>query len=141
MHSPVPRSAPGAKMSYDYDPDVPHAEDYSSWFLWPGFSFQVYPGNVLNTYRWRPVDTGHVTVWRGWYTEGGSESAVIRQLAVQDRETTVEEDIHLVESVHATDAGVELPVCCVGRDAELIKASSQQCLLHLGGQQNRVGVE
>ena len=39
------------------------------------------------------------TVWRGWYTEGGVESEVIRKLAVQDRETTVEEDIHLVESV------------------------------------------
>ena len=29
----------------------------------------------------------------------GVESETVRQLAVQDRETTVEEDIHLVESV------------------------------------------
>ncbi len=41
----------------------------------------------------------HCTVYRGWYTEGGIESEVIRGLAVQDRQTTVEEDIHLVESV------------------------------------------
>jgi phenylpropionate dioxygenase-like ring-hydroxylating dioxygenase large terminal subunit len=55
---------------------------------------------VLNTYHWRANDADHCTVWRGWYTEGGSESAVIRQLAIQDRATTVEEDIRLVESVH-----------------------------------------
>ncbi|WP_170365038.1 aromatic ring-hydroxylating oxygenase subunit alpha [Ruegeria arenilitoris] len=88
------------KMTYPIDLSVPHAGDYQSWFLWPMFSFQCYPGNVLNTYHWRAQDADHCTVWRGWYTEGGSESAVIRQLAVQDRETTVEEDIRLVESVH-----------------------------------------
>ena len=76
-----------------------HAGDYSSWFLWPLFSFQVYPGNILNTYHWRPVDVDHVVVWRGWYTVDGVDSEVIRRLAVQDRSTTVEEDIYLVESV------------------------------------------
>jgi hypothetical protein len=35
------------------------------------FSFQVYPGNLLNTYHWRAVDAGHVVVWRGWYSVGG----------------------------------------------------------------------
>jgi phenylpropionate dioxygenase-like ring-hydroxylating dioxygenase large terminal subunit len=28
-----------------------HVGDYQSWFLWPIFSFQCYPGNVLNTYH------------------------------------------------------------------------------------------
>ncbi|QFT99907.1 3-phenylpropionate/cinnamic acid dioxygenase subunit alpha (plasmid) [Roseovarius sp. THAF8] len=86
-------------MSYEIDGSKPHAQEYSSWFLWPMFSFQVYPGNVLNTYHWRAVGPDHVIVWRGWYTEGGWDSEVIRRLAVQDRATTVEEDIHLVESV------------------------------------------
>ena len=76
-----------------------YAGVYSSWFLWPTFSFQVYPGNMLNTYHWQPVDAGHVIVWRGWYSIDGAESAVVRQLAVQDRQTTVAEDIGLVESV------------------------------------------
>ncbi|MFY0692695.1 MAG: aromatic ring-hydroxylating dioxygenase subunit alpha [Paracoccaceae bacterium] len=88
------------QMSYEIDPDAnAHAAEYRSWFLWPLFSFQVYPGNVLNTYHWRPEGPDHVTVWRGWYTEGGEESDTIRSLARQDRATTVEEDIHLVESV------------------------------------------
>ena len=87
-------------MSYPIDPGAnAHATEYRSWFLWPLFSFQVYPGNVLNTYHWRPAGVGGVTVWRGWYTEDGVDSDVIRRLAVQDRATTVEEDIRLVESV------------------------------------------
>ncbi|MFY0309058.1 aromatic ring-hydroxylating dioxygenase subunit alpha [Leisingera sp. D0M16] len=86
-------------MTYPIDLSVPHAGDYQSWFLWPMFSFQCYPGNVLNTYHWRATGVDSCTVWRGWYTEGGAESDVIRGLAVQDRQTTVEEDIRLVESV------------------------------------------
>ncbi|MGX9349686.1 aromatic ring-hydroxylating oxygenase subunit alpha [Shimia sp. W99] len=87
------------KMTYPVDMSVAHAGDYQSWFLWPMFSFQCYPGNVLNTYHWRAEEVDRCTVWRGWYTAGGVESDVIRALAVQDRETTVEEDIRLVESV------------------------------------------
>jgi phenylpropionate dioxygenase-like ring-hydroxylating dioxygenase large terminal subunit len=86
-------------MTYDIQSGFNHYDQYSSWFLWPMFSFQVYPGNVLNTYHWRAIDAQHVVVWRGWYAEGGAENATVRKLARQDRETTVEEDIHLVESV------------------------------------------
>ena len=88
------------KMSYPIDLNAnPYAGSYSTWLLWPAFAFQVYPGNILNTYHWRPHGVDRVTVWRGWYSIGGEESEVIRDLAKQDRETTVEEDIHLVESV------------------------------------------
>jgi phenylpropionate dioxygenase-like ring-hydroxylating dioxygenase large terminal subunit len=86
-------------MTYDINSGFEHQNEYSSWFLWPMFSFQVYPGNVLNTYHWRAIDADHVVVWRGWYSLNGAEDKVARQLAIQDRETTVEEDIHLVESV------------------------------------------
>lgn len=86
-------------MTYDIDMSVPHADEYRSFFLWPMFSFQVYPGNVLNTYHWRANGVESCTVWRGWYTENGWDSEVIRRLAIQDRATTVEEDIRLVESV------------------------------------------
>ena len=88
------------KMSYPIDVEAnAHAGSYSSWFLWPMFSFQVYPGNVLNTYHWRAIDANNVVVWRGWYTTDGQPDEVTRQLAKQDRETTVAEDITLVESV------------------------------------------
>jgi len=88
------------KMSYPIDLESnEHAGEYSSWFLWPMFSFQVYPGNVLNTYHWRPSGHDQVVLWRGWFTVDGKDADVVHKLAVQDRETTVEEDIHLVESV------------------------------------------
>jgi phenylpropionate dioxygenase-like ring-hydroxylating dioxygenase large terminal subunit len=87
-------------MTYDIHSGFAHYDEYSSWFLWPMFSFQVYPGNVLNTYHWRAIDADHVVVWRGWYSVGGADDERVRRLAQQDRATTVEEDIHLVESVH-----------------------------------------
>ena len=88
------------QMTYPIDlQSNPHAGHYSSWFLWPLFSFQVYPGNVLNTYHWRVLDVDRIILWRGWYSIDGTESDVVRNLAKQDRDTTVEEDIHLVESV------------------------------------------
>ena len=86
-------------MTYPIDTSVPHSEEYRSFFLWPMFSFQVYPGNLLNTYHWRAHDADNVTVWRGWYSVGGEDNEVVRRMAVQDRQTTVEEDIRLVESV------------------------------------------
>ena len=87
------------QMTYDIQSGFANNEKYSSWFLWPMFSFQVYPGNLLNTYHWRAVDAGRVVVWRGWYSVGGEDNDTVRRMAVQDRATTVEEDIRLVESV------------------------------------------
>ena len=88
------------RMSYPVNIDAnDKAGEYSSWFLWPMFSFQVYPGNILNTYHWREIDTDEVEVWRGWYSVDGEDSSIIEELAKQDRETTFEEDIQLVESV------------------------------------------
>jgi phenylpropionate dioxygenase-like ring-hydroxylating dioxygenase large terminal subunit len=94
------RSAHLERMTYAIDPEAnAHAGDYSSWFLWPAFSFQVYPGNVLNTYLWRPDSVDLTHVYRGWYSADGVESHVISRLAEQDLNTTVAEDIRLVESV------------------------------------------
>ena len=88
------------QMSYPIDlSSNQYAGHYSSWFLWPMMSFQVYPGNILNTYHWRAIDHEQVVLFRGWYSVDGSDSDVLHTLAVQDRSTTVEEDIGLVESV------------------------------------------
>ena len=87
-------------MSYPIDADShPHAMDYRSWFLWPTFSFQVYPGNVLNTYEWQLVDHRTTRVVRQWFSVDGAESDTLHRLAEQDLDTTVAEDIRLVESV------------------------------------------
>ncbi|MBT6117322.1 MAG: aromatic ring-hydroxylating dioxygenase subunit alpha [Rhodospirillaceae bacterium] len=88
------------RMTYPVDLSASeHAGQYSSWFLWPGFSFQVYPGGVLNTYLWRPDGVDSVIVYRGWYTPEGVASDVIEGLARQDLDTTVAEDVTIVNSV------------------------------------------
>ena len=92
-------SQTSGSMTYQINKATAHANEYRSFYLWPMFSFQVYPGNVLNTYHWRANSVDSCTVWRGWFTINGQEDTLIRELSKQDRETTVEEDIHLVESV------------------------------------------
>ncbi|MGI9288722.1 MAG: SRPBCC family protein [Pseudomonadales bacterium] len=88
------------RMSYAVDFDANEfAGAYSSWFLWPLFSFQVYPGNILNTYQWQPIDVDRVNVLRGWHSIDGEASETMEELARQDRLTTIEEDLRLVESV------------------------------------------
>lgn len=88
------------KMSYPIDVTAnKYAGHYSSWFLWPMMSFQVYPGNILNTYVWQAVDHETVLIRRGWFGTEEADADMLHELAVQDRQTTVEEDIHLVESV------------------------------------------
>ncbi len=93
-------SADPERMSYPIDLGAnPYVTRYSSWYLWPTFSFQVYPGNLLNSYLWRPDGAERVMIERGWYSENGVESEVIDRLARQDLDTTVAEDVRLVESV------------------------------------------
>lgn len=94
------RAAHLDKLTYQIDPAAnEHATDYSSWFLWPGFSFQVYPGNLLNTYYWQPLDVARTMVYRGWYGIEGARSEAVDTLAKQDLETTVAEDVRLVNAV------------------------------------------
>jgi len=93
-------TAPLAKLTYAIDAGSnTYASEYSSWFLWPTFSFQVYPGNVLNTYLWRPIGVSETRVYRGWYSAGGAPSRIVSMLAEQDLTTTVAEDVRLVNSV------------------------------------------
>ncbi len=96
----VTRAVAPDAMSYAVDPHAhPHALDYTSWFLWPGFSFQVYPGNVLNTYHWQAMDRRTTRVIRQWFAVDGVESDTLQRLAEQDLTTTVAEDVRLVEAV------------------------------------------
>ena len=88
------------RMTYPIDDQQgEHAADYTSFYLWPCVSFQVYPGRVLNSYIWRPLDVENTIVYRGWYDVEGAERGFVKGLAEQDRDTTVAEDVRLVESV------------------------------------------
>ncbi len=88
------------KQYYEIDRNAsPHAAEYSSFYLWPLFSFQVYPGPVLNTFCWRPEAVDRTPFFRDWFTLDGVDSEVVRAVAHEDAVTTVAEDLDLVRSV------------------------------------------
>ena len=73
-------------------------EAYLSFYLWPLFSLQIYPGGIINTYHWRPLAPGDTRVFRGWY--GGEEDAAhLQKIADLDWETTFAEDLNIVAAV------------------------------------------
>ncbi len=85
---------------YPIDHDAsPHAAEYTSFYLWPLFSFQVYPGPVLNTFCWRPEAVDRTPFFREWFTLDGTDSDAVRAVAKEDAETTVAEDLALLASV------------------------------------------
>ena len=86
--------------NYDYDTATsPHAGEYSSFYLWPTFSFQIYPGGLLNTFCWRPESVERTPFFREWFSLDGADDAMATEVAIQDAETTVAEDLRLVASV------------------------------------------
>ncbi len=86
-------------MTYGIDVRDEAASSYSSWYLWPTSSFQVYPGRLVNTYHWEAAHHARVTVRRGWYARNGESDATARTMSRLDRDTTLAEDIDIVESV------------------------------------------
>lgn len=73
--------------------------DYGSFFLWPATSIQIYPGGVVNSYYWRPLDVSDVRVHRGWFSADGGVDALLQKVIDLDRDTTFAEDLVLVRNV------------------------------------------
>ena len=73
--------------------------DYGSFYLWPAFALQVYPGGVVNTYHWRPQAIDRTRVHRGWFSAHGEVDAGLQKIIDLDRETTFAEDLKLVKNV------------------------------------------
>jgi phenylpropionate dioxygenase-like ring-hydroxylating dioxygenase large terminal subunit len=92
------KSSPQQYYEIDYDAS-PHAAEYASFFLWPLFAFQIYPGPILNTFAWRPESVDRTSFFREWFSLDGDDSPVVRQVADEDARTTVAEDLDLVRSV------------------------------------------
>jgi len=94
------RAAGSPSQYYEIDLDAsPHAAEYSSFYLWPLFTFQIYPGPVLNTFCWRPESVDRTPFLREWFSLDGADSEVVRTVADEDARTTVAEDLNLVRSV------------------------------------------
>ena len=93
-HSAKAASGTGAWTSAD------NIGDYASFFLWPAFSVQIYPGGIVNTYRWLPLAANDTRVTREWFARPGEEDdAHLKKVAELDRETTFAEDLRIVAQV------------------------------------------
>ena len=73
--------------------------DYGSFYLFPLFSLQIYPGGVVNTYYWRPEGVTDTTVHRGWFSADGVVDDQLQAVIDLDRDTTFAEDLQLVKAV------------------------------------------
>ncbi len=91
-------SSPDQYYQIDYGLS-PHAGEYRSFYLWPLFSFQIYPGPVLNTFCWRPEAVDRTPFFREWFSLDGEDTPTVRQVAAEDARTTVAEDLALLRSV------------------------------------------
>jgi phenylpropionate dioxygenase-like ring-hydroxylating dioxygenase large terminal subunit len=72
---------------------------YASFYLFPAFSLQLYPGGVVNTYHWRPTAHDDTLVHRGWFSADGVVDDTLQAVIDRDRETTFAEDLTLVKAV------------------------------------------
>ena len=88
------KAASGGGKWYDTS-----GSDYGSFYLFPAFSLQIYPGGVVNTYYWRPLATDDTQVHRGWFSHDGVVDDQLQRVIDLDRETTFAEDLSLVKSV------------------------------------------
>ena len=73
--------------------------DYGSFYLFPLFSLQIYPGGVVNTYYWRPTAPNDTIVHRGWFSKDGVVDDQLQAVIDLDRDTTFAEDLLLVKEV------------------------------------------
>jgi phenylpropionate dioxygenase-like ring-hydroxylating dioxygenase large terminal subunit len=73
--------------------------DYGSFYLFPLFSLQIYPGGVINTYYWRPLSHDDTIVHRGWFSRDGVVDDELQSVIDLDRDTTFAEDLSLVKEV------------------------------------------
>ncbi|MEL6265680.1 MAG: aromatic ring-hydroxylating dioxygenase subunit alpha [Pseudomonadota bacterium] len=88
------RAAAGTGAWYDTS-----GSDYGSFYLFPLFSLQIYPGGVVNTYYWRPTAHDDTVVHRGWFSRDGVVDDQLQTVIDLDRETTFAEDLALVRRV------------------------------------------
>lgn len=73
--------------------------DYGSFYLFPAFSLQIYPGGLVNSYCWRPLCHDDTVVHRGWFSRDGVVDDRLQAVIERDRDTTFAEDLKLVRNV------------------------------------------
>ena len=113
----------------------PAASDaYAAFYIWPASSIQCYPGQALNTYRWVPRGPDQTLLVREWWFDSAEPTDVQREIIDLDWNTTVSEDLRLVES---TQRGVRSrgyrPGPLITEPSGVASVHSEDAVPHLGG--------
>ena len=90
-------SKSGDDRAYRFDDES--TSDFVSWWLWPNFAFQSYPGGRAHVWKWTPVDVGHCHLAVDWYFPSTEMADWERELIRHHAETTFTEDRDIVASV------------------------------------------
>lgn len=93
------KSQPRGKQAYEIDESDERGTEYRAFYLWPTFSLQIYPGGVVNTYHWFPLDVVHTVVHRSWFFGSPEPTPEQWEIIELDRTTTFAEDLTIINSV------------------------------------------
>ncbi|MTH98534.1 aromatic ring-hydroxylating dioxygenase subunit alpha [Roseibium sp. RKSG952] len=91
---------PDSQKSYSYvaDPEA-RTDKFLTWWFFPLFALQVYPGGIVNTYRWKPLGVNRTKIEVDWWLPASEPNDVEREIILQHRTTTFAEDGPIVDSV------------------------------------------
>jgi phenylpropionate dioxygenase-like ring-hydroxylating dioxygenase large terminal subunit len=78
---------------------TPNAADFASWYLWPNFALEVYPGGYLDIYHWMPLGPGAVLQTIDWFAAPGTAAGDVERIGDLHLANTVAEDRTIVEAV------------------------------------------
>ena len=96
----VSPARPDERKSYSYvaDPEA-KTDKFLTWWFFPLFALQVYPGGIVNTYRWKPLSVNQTKIEVDWWLPDPTPNAVETEIIHQHRTTTFAEDGPIVDSV------------------------------------------
>jgi len=92
-------SHPEGKQSYALNHSIERETRYAAYYVWPLSGLQIYPGSLVNTYHWVPIDANQLIVYRTWYFKNSEPTEEQMKLIQTDLQTTYTEDVQLLESV------------------------------------------
>jgi len=90
-------SKAGDERAYAFEDQA--ASDFVSWWLWPNFAFQSYPGGRAHVWYWTPLDVEHTHLAVDWYFPSAEMADWEAELIHHHAQTTFREDQEIVASV------------------------------------------
>lgn len=91
---------PDDRKSYSYIADINMKTDkFLTWWFFPLMALQIYPGGIVNTYRWKPLSVRQTKIEVDWWLPQTTPNAMEQEIILQHRHTTFAEDGPIVDSV------------------------------------------